>query len=155
MSTNQTTNRFEALGAAFAMTIDRGRSEQDTNQPLAIRLLREDALRGTEDAYAVGWSRYKKALRAVALLDPERFSDGSSGITPLTEMDEEVVRLVHDAWEAGVYVGDAFAKAELALEVDRRICRRCNGGGVDRRAAGRPCCPVCGGEGTVPAGYRD
>jgi hypothetical protein len=120
--------------------------------PLVITLLREDLLGEPDDAYAVGWSRYKKALAVVEALDPERF--GGPGATPLSLMDEEVVRLVHDAWEAGALIGDAFARAELVLEVERRICRHCNGYGVDRRVPDRPCA-VCGGEGTVPAGESD
>ena len=121
---------------------------QTTSMPLAIKLLREDALGDIHEAYAVAMSRYKKALWAVQALDPERF-DGS-GANPLTLMDEEVVALANEAWEAGVVVGDAFARAELALEVERRLCRRCAGYGVDRRDPDGPCA-ACGGEGTVPA----
>jgi len=153
MSTNQTAAAMEKIGAAFVRTIDGFSAGQDTNQPLAIRLLREDALGEIDDTYAVGWARYKKALAVVQALDPERFSEW--GQNPLTLMDEEVVRLVHEAWEAGTVVGDAFAKAELALAVERRICRRCNGAGIECRLPDRPCCPVCGGEGTVPAGDHD
>jgi hypothetical protein len=125
---------------------------QATGMPLAVRLLREDALGSIDDAYAVHWSRYKKALAAVEALDPERLS--GPGQTPLTLMDEEVVAHVHEAWEAGAYIGAAFAKAELNLEVERRICRRCGGYGVDRRVPDHPCA-VCGGDGTVPATTTD
>ncbi len=125
-------------------------------RPLAIRLVREDALHDYQDAYAVGWSRYKKALATVEAVDPERLN-ATRGQNPLTLMDEEVVELVHEAWEAGVYVGDAFAQAEQVLDVERRVCQRCNGHGLDRRASDYPYdpCAVCGGEGTVPAGDDD
>jgi hypothetical protein len=128
---------------------------ETTTMPLAIKLLREDALGDIRDAYAVPWSRYKKALAAVEAGYPEGHPERrcTRGQTPLTRMDEDVTALVHDAWDAGVVVGDAFARAELALEVERRICRRCQGYGVDRRASDPPYapCAVCGGEGTVPA----
>jgi hypothetical protein len=120
--------------------------------PLAIKLLREDALGDIHDAWAVPFACYKQSLQVVEALDPERF--GGPGQTPLSAMDEQVHALTNEAFEAGVHVGAAFARAELALQVERRICRRCNGGGVDRRRPDDPC-TVCGGEGTVPAGDVD
>jgi hypothetical protein len=126
---------------------------QTTTMPLAIRLLREDALGDIDDAYAVPYAAYKKALATVEALDPDRFS--GPGQTPLTQLDEQVIALMHEAWEAGAVVGAAFAHAQLALEVERRICHRCNASGVDRQAPGRLSCPVCGGEGTVPANNCD
>jgi hypothetical protein len=90
--------------------------------PLAIRLLREDVLGNIDDGFAVAYAAYKKSFAAVEDLDPKRF--GGPGKTPLSLMDEAVIVLMHDAWEAGVYIGDAFARAESALEVERRTCRR-------------------------------
>jgi hypothetical protein len=117
---------------------------------ILIDCIRQDVLRHRtiEGGYAREYANYKRALYRVQGFALPPLS--GPGLTSLDRLDEEVMALISAAWEAGAIVGDAFARAEMALETSEHVCDRCRGYGQhdDDKAHERQC-GRCSGRGVV------
>lgn len=107
---------------------------------------------GFGDGSPEAWALYKKALDQVIDLAPDVLA--RPGPSPVSHLDEVVVALASESWEAGVRIGSQLEYLRQALMHAKQVCAQCNGHGrtttfaPDGARHVHPC-PVCEGAGTV------